>query len=582
MADSLLEGVMSPLERRDIVAEQDKDDIPASLQHQSTPAPPSGADIDISGVNNPAPSSSNPRPLLNPFDLDNLRALHNTKLHASSDARHATASSFNSGHGQFDLNRNMLAPIPGSRKMAASSGTAPIAAQSSHNTFVSSSNSRRRGGSVVEDHELEDALPSDKDETRAHPSTVPLQATDSVVSTLDVGPRKRSKAPGETPRKRSKRSTKEHHGRTEQSGDLDDIEGNISLNIQAKNEDNAEPTDQIMPYRSYRVIKLPERSNQHKKKSNERMPQKDDPSTWYGTMPYKDSMITFWCDEMRLSYEKTQSNIKVEGVFPEGLTMEQIRKRHLAALEKQLKIYGFKDAKDIPVPTEVELRRGRPHQCKSSGEATQGSNRDARGSARPTLNVAQPEFVRDAPFRQLEMTSIVVFKDLLGMSFEQIRSTMNKNFDWVLERNQIVQYYNFARPSAYGSKSGNFNIDDCPDQEEVQENPHAQEADSLVRLAQGATSSGREVAKKEKDYQPLHLRSKGSGGQKAIGSVKAHAAAENTTVRAPNQRELEAGQALLQLKQQPTKTDEAMRDFRFDHGDAESDSTLDMKYGHDQ
>ena len=216
-----------------------------------------------------------------------------------------------------------------------------------------------------------------------------------------------------------------------------------------------------LPYRSYRCLNLPERRNPKEP------PVEGDPSTYYGTMDYLDSATTYWCDQKGLSYEKAAEIIG-------RITYEGLRRRHLKALATQFEKYGLKDDGDIPDPKHWVMNRGKRHVIKNSGpqvDADQDDHRTNMSSSVATLPIALkdlvqytsestemmpgqtvPIFVREAPFRQLEMTAIVVCRDLFNMKFWQIQKLMEKSYDFPLSAKEVECCYHATRPAAYGSK----------------------------------------------------------------------------------------------------------------------------------
>lgn len=322
-------------------------------------------------------------------------------------------------------------------------------------------------------------------------SMSPSQESDIIENGLTSGV-KRSKLPLEAARKRSKHSAMDKGDLTPDSGYPEEMEievepsnsGGEEVDNGAEDESEEEQEDdkkleakvnQALPYRSIKTIKVPKRSNQDNKGTDvDRQPQEKDPTTWYGTLQYRDSLIMYFCDEVGMSYNKTRNEAAILQTFPGGeVSSEWIRKRHLRSLYEQFKQYGLKDKADIPVPTAAESRRGiprAPNKVKSQAgvdETVSSLIATAQVSAQPSEKQIEPRFVREAPARQLEMTAIVVWKDLYDFSFEKIRSMLKVDFEWIITPEQVENFYHVARPSAYGSKGHVEDQEDAPDQQDV-------------------------------------------------------------------------------------------------------------------
>lgn len=330
------------------------------------------------------------------------------------------------------------------------------------------------------------------------------QEPDSVNNSLAGESRKRGKLAANDPRKRSKHSIAERDELAQGSGEVDDTENDtVPSNIAEKEyEDLKNVEAQVnaaLPYRSIKTINIPKRSNQDKSTDAERRPQEDDSTTWYGTMSYRESLITYFCDEVGMSYEKTRSEDTVLQCFPDRkVSTEWVRQCHQNALNEQFVDFGLKDEADIPLPTAAESRRGQPRVMKEKALSSTaaknnnqaGQNKAVQESARPGIKNGEPRFVREAPARQLEMTSIVVFKDLYDLSFDKIRKLLREDFDWVISSDQVEHFYYLARPSAYGSK-GHRNRQDFPDLEEMSRNESFEAAAGIpVGMSRGNTGGG--------------------------------------------------------------------------------------------
>jgi hypothetical protein len=428
-------------------------------------------------------------------------------------------------------------------------------------------------------------------------STAPPET--SVDNSSAVGSRKRFQSPvGGTP-KRSKLSIAE----PDEPGEIGDVEDdaaeeeneeeeseevNEGMNEEEKKEANkkakeeGEQLDKLVPYRSIKTIKVPKRSNADKLKPSERQPQKGDKTTWYGTMTYEDSMLTFFCDEERLSYTKTSKEEAFKNLSSKPICNEWVRRRHVAALLQQAQTYGAKDEQDIPTPTAAEARRGKKR-GPGKGKEKASSSTDAKGKGAASNTPAetdtaqgstQPRFVREAPIRRLEMTAIVVFKDLYAMSFEKIQDILEKDHNWKVDLEQIEQYYNYARPAAYGSKpSGHRGNEGVTDQEQTLENKSAEAAAGiLVGLAQGRAGGG--VGEKQA-VEVSQTNNNNHGDQVVFGTGVGNGLDTNAT-QSHSVREIEAGNALLQLRAQPVvKAPEANVEA------AESETTIDMDIDYD-
>ncbi|KAF2444069.1 hypothetical protein P171DRAFT_521464 [Karstenula rhodostoma CBS 690.94] len=433
------------------------------------------------------------------------------------------------------------------------------------------------------------------------PSPVP-EEPDSVDDSPAAESRKRSKRPVNDSRKRSKHSVAEHDELAPGSGEIghmEEEETEDETEDESDEEKNLEDTaNNVLPYRSIKTIDIPKRSNQDKATDAERRPQKDDPTTWYGTMSYRESLITYFCDEVGMSYEKTRNEGAVKECFEDGISTEWIRKCHVAALLKQLNAYDLKDPADTPIPTAAEARRGKKRAANKGKEkassstaaknstragqskAAQGSIEAAQGSAQLSVKNVEPRFVREAPARQLEMTAIVVFKDLYKMSFDKIRDMLREDFDWVIDSDQVEHFYHLVRPSAYGSK-GYRNAQDSLAPENVAENKLVETAAAgiLVGISQGSARGGQQVDEKQAIEFPSTNNDKIHGGQVAIGTGVGNGAGPGTSApRASSAREIEAGNALLQFRAQPVENGGVVTSPEADIEAAESEATIDMEY----
>ena len=291
-----------------------------------------------------------------------------------------------------------------------------------------------------------------------------LQASPSCDNQVTT-PRKRQKAPATTtPRKRQKVLQEEV--------DEHDNEG-----------DGDTPIDELIPYRSIKTIAVPERSNP------ESEPVEGDPKTYYGDMNYVDSMMTYWLDEVGYGYQKT-AELCTEKI--KRYTYEGVRKRHIATLQVHLRKYGRKDSADTPPPINEKVKnRGKPRALKKTTTKSAVDNRVDTGTGRTqTIGNADtqwtsgstsadtnlPIYIREAPFRQIEATAIVVCKDLFGMEFSQIRDLMEKAYQFPKNEN-IENYYHAARPSAWGSKYHDYtNIEDNLDEHALSEKKNSEAA----------------------------------------------------------------------------------------------------------
>ncbi|KAL5379895.1 hypothetical protein DPSP01_008177 [Paraphaeosphaeria sporulosa] len=336
------------------------------------------------------------------------------------------------------------------------------------------------------------------------------QALDSVNNPAGKS-RKRGKLAVDGCPTDSKHSVAEHDELAQGSGEVEEMEVDAEPNDmrEDQSEDEAEEeTDEEkevkkvearvndnLPYRSIKTINIPKRSYQDRGTNVEKRPQEDDPTTWYGTMPYRESLITYVCDEMGLSYQRTANEATVLQCFPEGkVSSEWIRKCHLLSLDEQYNQYGLKNETEIPRPTAAEARRGLPRAPRvSSGTAAKnssqtGRNKAAQGFARPSFKNSEPRFVREAPSRQLEMTQIVVWRDLYKCSFDQIRGFCKDDFDWVISSDQVEHFYYLVRPSAYGSTGGRI-AEDSTKQKDVEIDESVEAAAAAAGILAGSFRS---------------------------------------------------------------------------------------------
>ncbi|KAJ4348232.1 uncharacterized protein N0V89_009604 [Didymosphaeria variabile] len=489
---------------------------------------------------------------------------------ASSSTQRAPSTFSDNARVDANIARDSLLTTSAIRTSTTSSREAATAAHSAHYPIASSSDAQAAEPSAADGYEVAIARIHGED-------TIDQQEPNGLDNTSAVVSRKRSKAPADEPRKRSKHLVSAHDEPAQDTGEGGGLEGKAMADNDVVGEEQEEQADQVLPYRSFKPIKLPKRSNQDASKLYDRQPKAEAPSTWYGTMSYEDSIITFLCDEEGLSYQDTVKRFKK--VFPNGLSVEMIRKRHIAALDKQLQEYGLKDPEDVPVATEAEERRGKKRGAKkekassntnannnqinqavqgkgqassapTTAETAQGTIEAAQGPARLSLDGAQPRFVRDAPFRQLEMTAIVVCRDLFGMEFPEIRDLLNIRFRWSLSPSKIIQYYHFARPAAYGSlEFGYRNIEDFPEQGELDEKKRIEAvANILVGLSRGGAMGEQQVVKNPQ------TNSKAGDGQEATGPGNVDSANSNAT-QTYHEREVDVGKALLQLRAQPVEKD---------------------------
>lgn len=58
--------------------------------------------------------------------------------------------------------------------------------------------------------------------------------------------------------------------------------------------------------------------------------------------------------------------------------------------------------------------------------------------------------------KAIEMAAIVVWKDLEGMSFKEIREKLDEDYNWSLGRGTVEKNYNNARPKVYGALNGQY------------------------------------------------------------------------------------------------------------------------------
>jgi hypothetical protein len=66
--------------------------------------------------------------------------------------------------------------------------------------------------------------------------------------------------------------------------------------------------------------------------------------------------------------------------------------------------------------------------------------------------------------KAIERAAIVVWRDLQGMSFKEIREKLDDDYNWSLGRGTIEKFYYNARPKVYGAFNGlpGMRDDDTP------------------------------------------------------------------------------------------------------------------------
>ncbi|KAF9731250.1 hypothetical protein PMIN06_005001 [Paraphaeosphaeria minitans] len=427
--------------------------------------------------------------------------------------------------------------------------------------------------------------------------------SDSVNKNIASTPRKREKLVVNDSYKGSKHSVAEHNELVQGSKRVDDIEIDAGPNdrVEKKNKDETgnetEEEKQVkkvearvnenLPYRSIKTINIPKRSNQDKDTDAERRPQENDLTTWYGSMLYRESLITYFCDEVGLSYQKTANEATVLQCFPDGkVSSEWIRNRHLLSLDEQYNQYGLKNEADIPRPTAAEARRGLARLTKASSSIAAknstrvGQNKDAQGSAQLRTKNAEPRFVREAPARQLEMTQIVVWKDLYKCSFDQIRSFCKDDFDWVISSGQVAHFYHLVRPSAYGIKRYR-NIQDSADREEV---TNGQGTEVTLGISRGNASGEQQVHEKQVVKDPQTYNNV-SDSQAVIGTGVANEVGPgnntNCGTNAMPMSEAETVNFRLQMRVQPVVEGDFGNALTADVNNADCETTVDMDFQYD-
>lgn len=286
--------------------------------------------------------------------------------------------------------------------------------------------------------------------------------------------------------------------------------------------DDETPIDELLPYRSIKTIAVPPRPN------SEQEPVKDDPSTYYGDMDYVDSMMTYWLDEVGYGYQKT-AELCTDKI--KKYTYEGVRKRHIAALQTHYRKYGLKPLADIPSPiNEKAKNRGKPRALKKAVDKYVAESQGRTGTSKTSTidssdvqwtsglhssNEALPIYVREAPFRQIEATAIVVCRDLFKMEFSQIRDLMDKSYGFTESEKTIENYYQAARPSAWGSRyHGYTNIDKNLDQETLAEKKDSEAAfKASMPLAQDVADDANQSISQRRPPIKISQINKGDGVQ---------------------------------------------------------------------
>jgi hypothetical protein len=245
-------------------------------------------------------------------------------------------------------------------------------------------------------------------------------------------------------------------------------------------------------YQTIKAIKMPRRSGTGP-------PSKDDKP--YGPAEtHENSMLIYWLDEEDKSYnEATQLYAEK---FPKQKAVEEaIRRRHIRALQRLAKIYGAKAIDEIDGVGKNALRRGKkrgprlarvradsPPQIEDTavrvdyGKTTPGSSSPAYAGASTKLAGHVPQYVKQQSFKAIEKAAIVVWKDLEGKDFKEIREKLDEEYNWSLGRGTVEKFYHLTRPKVYGALNGRAvnREDETPAEQEVAADESTSAEDSIV------------------------------------------------------------------------------------------------------
>lgn len=229
-----------------------------------------------------------------------------------------------------------------------------------------------------------------------------------------------------------------------------------------------------LPYQTMKVINMPARGDL--------TPGQDLPEPTPDNLPYGDtenhqsSMLLYWLDEQELSYREAFALFNQK--FPNETTYyESFRRRHIKTLQRLARKYGLKPASEIELPGPNVLRRGQQAGARystiggsvlepaamqaASNNSGEHAAVDHHSGTTPQLWV-QPQ-ANTHPKRQghgkkarqplatrgLLLACIVVWKDIEGVSLEQIQERLAGEFDWKLSINTVKKLYYDQRPRIY-------------------------------------------------------------------------------------------------------------------------------------
>lgn len=362
---------------------------------------------------------------------------------------------------------------------------------------------------------------------------------------------KRQKGPADTRHKR----VRVNGGTIESTTDAESSRTKIDLVEDQRGDKNLGHGD--LPYRSYRCLNLPERFNPQEP------PVQGDPSTYYGTMTYDQSIITYWCDQRGFSYKKTME------IVDNSTNHETLRQSHVKALREQYEKYGLKENDDIPEPTHRAMHRGKKRAGRKSGPKTAVNDQSdprinvfpAIGSLSPTMvqyitgptqkgaEKALPIYVSEAPFRQLESTAIVICKDLFNMEFSEIRKLMETSYNFSMSATEVESYYHAARPVTYGSRyHGYSSVDGRLDPELLSEkNEIRAAAEALMALSRHGMADAQSQQGNRQQQPPVKIWQTMKDGK---ARVVVEPVVERTATSTISSADVEAAKTLLLFSKQ--------------------------------
>ncbi|KAF2252423.1 hypothetical protein BU26DRAFT_517054 [Trematosphaeria pertusa] len=225
-----------------------------------------------------------------------------------------------------------------------------------------------------------------------------------------------------------------------------------------------------LPFQTIKSIRMPPRDGTSPPDPN---------SSPYGpTENHQNSMIIYWLDEQDKSY--TEATRLFGEMFPRSKAVEEaIRRRHIRALQRLARKYGVKPLEEIQGPIgKNTLRRGKKRALKVSkidGEANKERVKLNITAADPVRNVggvremaaqdtqvaqddiSQPKYARNTAsylgqgHKVIEKAAIVVWKDLEGLDFRDIRDRLDDKYHWSLGRGTVEKYYHLTRSKVYGA-----------------------------------------------------------------------------------------------------------------------------------